>query len=619
MNRALAAVLISGAALAASAAAPAFSSAASLGRPRPGKIRGEPAPESRRDPGPPLHAPSTTSIFFVWPPEGMQLSADAEFVFGSVFPATGTLTINGMPVPVHKDGGFIAFLPITQGSFAFRAELAADGTTYMAERTIFVPPPPVAIPPGKAKIDPASLSPRADLDLRPGDWLTARLRGAPGMPARFKVGKRPWTDMRETSAGSYEGALQIAPGESFDPAPVEYELGEGWGRAKEKGTARVSASDRAPAVGVVKANSAGFANVKTGPSNGFLVFPLPGARLSVTGRDGGAVRVRLSDTLSGWMESKDLELIAGAAPPRAVSGVISATRTVQGAMLRVGLSDRVPFDVVSEPETNSLTLRLFSTVGHTNLALNDATDMIRELRWKQEESDVVAVKAIFQPGVRLWGWSPQQDGGGLKLQLRRAPSIDPRQPLRGVRVLLDPGHMPSATGATGPLGTKEMDANYAIAVSVKARLERGGATVLMTRADALHEVSLVDRPRQAVERGADLFVSIHNNALPDGENPFSRPHGFSVFYYHPQSLELGRAVHESFKSRIRLADEGLRWGNLLVARVPAMPSILVENAYMIFPEQEAMLNDQGFRDELAGAIAAGLERFLSDEARRQRP
>ena len=48
----------------------------------------------------------------------------------------------------------------------------------------------------------------------------------------------------------------------------------------------------------------------------------------------------------------------------------------------------------------------------------------------------------------------------------------------------------------------------------------------------------------------------------------------------------------------------------------AMPAILVENAYMIFPEQEALLNDSVFRDELAKALVEGIGRFLRS-ARRQ--
>jgi N-acetylmuramoyl-L-alanine amidase len=235
---------------------------------------------------------------------------------------------------------------------------------------------------------------------------------------------------------------------------------------------------------------------------------------------------------------------------------------------------------------------------------------VDQVRWHQEATGVVALSVRLKPGRKLWGWNARYDGGPvLRLDLRRPPRVNPERPLEGLRVMLDPGHMPSAPGAVGPLGTREMDANYAIAQAAAERLIKEGAIPLLTRGTTTDEVSLSDRPRQAVERGADVFVSLHNNALPDGTNPFSRPRGFAVYYYHPHSLELGRAVHAAYAQRVPLADEGLQWDNLLVARLSAVPAILIENAYMILPEQEAMLNEPPFREKLAGAVVAGLRAF----------
>jgi N-acetylmuramoyl-L-alanine amidase len=155
-----------------------------------------------------------------------------------------------------------------------------------------------------------------------------------------------------------------------------------------------------------------------------------------------------------------------------------------------------------------------------------------------------------------------------------------------------------------------MDANYAIAEAAAALLRRAGAIPLLTRGTTTDEVSLVDRPKQAVERGADVFVSIHNNALPDGSSPFAKPLGFSVYYYHPHSAALGRAVHEAYAKEAPVADNGLLWDNLLVARLSAVPAILVENAYIILPEQEALLNAPAFRERLARSIVTGLRSFM---------
>lgn len=605
MKRALAAAVLLASAL----------SAAAADRPRAGARHEQPRVAAE----PPLYPTrSTEPIIFIWPPENMPLAASAEFILGSVSPATAPFKINGVPVQVHRDGGFLAFLPITPGTFTFRGELALSSvTTATAERRILVPVPAQPTAASELTIEPDSLTPRSDLDLRPGDWLTVRMKGTPGKPARFRVGKGPWQDMRAANAalGFYEGTRQIAHGEEFEPDAVEYELGKGWSSVKSAGTARVSASSRDSLVATVKEAAAGFVSVKTGPTNGFLSFPLPGTRLLVTGRENSALRVRLSESLAGWIDAKDVELSSGPAP-RAVTGTIGIARTALGAAVKIGVSEKVAFDVEPSAALDALTVRLYNATGHTNWAVNEAPDFISEVRWRQEATDVVAVTVILKPGETAWGWWPAFDGGSLRLEIRRVPKISEYKPFAGITIMLDPGHMPTATGATGPLGTREMDANYAIALAVKGRLQRAGANVLMSRADPLHEVSLVDRPRQAVERGADLFVSIHNNAIPDGENPFAKPRGFSVFYYHPQSLALGRAVHEAYAGRIKLPDEGLRWGNLLVARQSAMPAILVENAYMIFPEQEAMLNDAAFRDELARALVEGLEKFLRSARRK---
>ena len=47
--------------------------------------------------------------------------------------------------------------------------------------------------------------------------------------------------------------------------------------------------------------------------------------------------------------------------------------------------------------------------------------------------------------------------------------------------------------------------------------------------------TLNDRTNLAAREEADLLVSVHHNALPDGVNPF-RNNGSSTYYYQPQSL-----------------------------------------------------------------------------------
>lgn len=586
-----------------------------------GRIRGEPA-ELPVESVVPLHPPrvSTEPITFIWPPEGLALTGDAEFIMGNVAAADVPFRINGTTVAVHRDGGFLAFLPITPGTFTFHAELDLPAGTTTAQRRIFVTVPAAPLE-GKLALDETSLTPRADQELRAGDWITARMRGVPGKMARVRAGKSTWRDMRETSPGFYEASWPIAMGEEYAPEPLDYELREGWSKVRGRSAGRVSAASRPLWFATVKPSPAGFAAVKTGPANGFLVFPPPGVRLPVTGRDGPSLRVQLSSTLSGWIEARDVELSSGAAPPRPVTGAIGVVALSSSCIVRLSLTERAAFSGEVSDDLGSFTLRVFGAVGHTNWVTYDSKDdFIDEVRWTQEATDIFALKVLLKPGRTLWGWQAAYDGpaSSLRLELRKPPEVSPSRPLAGIRVMLDPGHMPSAAGATGPLGTKEMDANYAIALAVEARLRRDGAVTLLTRSSSTHEVGLAERPRQALERAADVFVSLHNNALPDGTNPFAKPRGFTIFYYHPHSLELARNVHRGFRVRVPLPDEGLQWGNLLVARLSAMPAILVENAYMILPEQEALLNDPNFRAKLADAVVDGLRETLREAGRRRR-
>jgi N-acetylmuramoyl-L-alanine amidase len=122
----------------------------------------------------------------------------------------------------------------------------------------------------------------------------------------------------------------------------------------------------------------------------------------------------------------------------------------------------------------------------------------------------------------------------------------------------------------------------------------------MTRQDDQH-VALYDRPSIANSNDADLFVSIHNNALPDGVNPFEN-NGGSTYYYHPHSIDLARAIQKELLQETKSKDYGLYHGNLAVNRPTQYPAVLVECAFMILPEHEALLKDDKYCKKVAKGI-----------------
>ncbi|OGR89117.1 MAG: hypothetical protein A3J74_11360 [Elusimicrobia bacterium RIFCSPHIGHO2_02_FULL_57_9] len=326
--------------------------------------------------------------------------------------------------------------------------------------------------------------------------------------------------------------------------------------------------------------------------------------------------------LTGAIETKNLDFLPpGARAPRAFTDAIGVRSAEGGTAVRIGLSERVPFAVDESEDLKSITVRLHNTLVHTNWIVYSATDdFVAEVRFKQEGQDVAAVSILLEPGKTLWGYHAQFEGNALRLELRHPPrlALPPASPLSGLKVFLDPGHTPSAPGENiGPLGTREMDLNFALTKAVEARLIGQGAKPLLSRNTNEDDVPLAERPRMAWDNKADLFVSIHNNNLPDGSNPFAFPHGHSTFYYHPHSMALAREIHASYRKRVPIPDEKLRFGDLLVLRATQMPAVLTESAYLTLPDQEEKLLDPKFRGKVADAIVAGLRAFLEKERGKQ--
>jgi N-acetylmuramoyl-L-alanine amidase len=127
-------------------------------------------------------------------------------------------------------------------------------------------------------------------------------------------------------------------------------------------------------------------------------------------------------------------------------------------------------------------------------------------------------------------------------------------------------------------------------------------------------VSLVQRTNLAELEDADIFISVHNNAFPDGVNPWEN-NGTSVYYTHPRGAGLAWATQRELLAELGLRDIGVGRADLHVTRYTWSPSILTETMFMMIPEQEAALRDPGVQRRIAEAHVRGLVRWLAEVAR----
>ena len=106
-----------------------------------------------------------------------------------------------------------------------------------------------------------------------------------------------------------------------------------------------------------------------------------------------------------------------------------------------------------------------------------------------------------------------------------------------------------------------------------------------------------------------FFVSIHNNALPDTLNP-NEHRGTSVYYFDNQSKVFGQIVLNTMVSELGTNNDGLRQQSFAVIRNTNALSILIEVAYLINPDDNALLTDKNFQKKTAKAIADGIEKYI---------
>lgn len=188
--------------------------------------------------------------------------------------------------------------------------------------------------------------------------------------------------------------------------------------------------------------------------------------------------------------------------------------------------------------------------------------------------------------------------------------------LKNKVIAIDPGHGGSDPGAIGMARNQEKTVNLAVALKVKALLEKAGAKVLMTRDDDVDvygpNSSAVDelkaRTTIANVKKADIFVSIHSNAAAN-----RTAGGTATYYYQKTRYDsvLARNLQAGMVQNGDLQDRGYFPANFYVVKRAIMPAALVELAFLSNPEEERLLVDPQFQQKLAQGIVQGIDKFFS--------
>lgn len=226
---------------------------------------------------------------------------------------------------------------------------------------------------------------------------------------------------------------------------------------------------------------------------------------------------------------------------------------------------------------------------------------------------------------------------------------------RRFTLVIDPGHGGHDAGALGAI-SKEKNINLSVALQFGKYVERNmpDVRVIYTRKTDVF-IPLKERANIANRANADLFISVHTNALPAGKiargfetytlgmhrakdnldvamrenSVISMERGYQQTYqgFDPRSsesyiifefiqgknmersVELARNIQRKVCSGANRPDKGVHQAGFLVLRETSMPSCLIELGFITTADEENLLNDASRVDDIARGIYEGFAQY----------
>ena len=183
-------------------------------------------------------------------------------------------------------------------------------------------------------------------------------------------------------------------------------------------------------------------------------------------------------------------------------------------------------------------------------------------------------------------------------------------------VCIDAGHGGADPGAEGVDGSLEKDDCLNVSLALQKKLEEQKVEVFMTRTSDV-DLERNDRYNMANNNNADLFISLHRNAL---END-TESNGFEAWVHSTKpeaAIEAATLIQDSIAEIEGVRDRGVKFGSqtsetedLFINNHCKGPSVLLELGFITNEGDNKILRDG--EDELAQKIADAIVRWMDDQ------
>ncbi len=221
-------------------------------------------------------------------------------------------------------------------------------------------------------------------------------------------------------------------------------------------------------------------------------------------------------------------------------------------------------------------------------------------------------------------------------------------------IVIDAGHGGKDSGALGISGAvQEKDIVLRVAHILRDMLQKKGYKVFLTRENDIF-IELQERTRYANQKNADIFVSVHANAIDTRYSEPSRFHGIETYFLSPArserakkaaekengvglmdafsketflnflnrekivasnklAIDVQRGMLSYAKSKYRdTTDGGVKEAPFWVLVGAQMPAVLVEIGYLTHDGDLEKLQEDYYRALIAKGIMEGIENYFQN-------
>jgi N-acetylmuramoyl-L-alanine amidase len=233
-------------------------------------------------------------------------------------------------------------------------------------------------------------------------------------------------------------------------------------------------------------------------------------------------------------------------------------------------------------------------------------------------------------------------------------SVTPRDRSKKI-IVIDPGHGGKDSGAVGN-GFYEKNIVLSISDQLSEKLKAMGYTVYMTRSNDVF-IELKDRTKFANDKEADLFISVHANAIPKTADP-QKVQGIETYFLSPARSErsmrvaamensedmeemgqYGKLSFLSFLNKEKIIasnklaidlqkgmvgslrkqfphviDKGVHEAPFWVLVGAQMPAVLLEVGYISHPDEAVRIADAKYQEWMVEGLVEGIGRYFANNS-----